>query len=104
MSEQELKQLTDVAECGSYKAYLQVKTEGKSMKDKTFKEKSLEWLGSTMSEEQIATASYLFKYIEQYGLEATKAEIAFERAKRNLLEAYERKLDLMQGRSGEVSQ
>ena len=48
-----------------------------------------------MSEEQIATASYLFKYIEQYGLEATKAEIAFERAKRNLLEAYERKLDLI---------
>ena len=95
MSEQELKQLTDVAECGSYEAYLQVKTEGKSMKDKTFKEKSLKWLGSTMSEEQIATASYLFKYIEQYGLEATKAEIAFERAKRNLLEAYERKLDLI---------
>ena len=65
------------------------------MSEQTFKEKSLAWLGSTMSEEQLATASYLFKYIEQYGLEAAKAEIAFERAKRNLLEAYERKMDLI---------
>lgn len=64
----------------------------------------LDWLKSTLSERDLEMAAYLFKYIEKYGLEATKAEIAFERAKRNLLEAYERKLDLMQSRSGEVSQ
>ena len=64
----------------------------------------LDWLKSTLSERDLEMAAYLFKYIEKYGLEATKAEIAFERAKRNLLEAYERKLDLMQSKSGEVSQ
>ena len=64
----------------------------------------LDWLKSTLSERDLEMAAYLFKYIEKDGLEATKAEIAFERAKRKLLEAYERKLDLMQSKSGEVSQ
>lgn len=66
--------------------------------------KSVDWLKSTLSERDLEMAAYLFKYVEKFGLEATKAEIAFERAKRNLLEAYERKLDFMQSRSGEVSQ
>lgn len=54
----------------------------------------LNWLKSPLSERDLEMAAYLFKYIEKYGLEATKAEIAFERAKRNLLEAYERKVAL----------
>ena len=72
--------------------------------ENTINNDRLDWLKSTLSERDLEMAAYLFKYIEKYGLEATKAEIAFERAKRNLLEAYERKLDLMQSKSGEVSQ
>ncbi|TGY50807.1 MULTISPECIES: hypothetical protein [Rodentibacter] len=56
-----------------------------------FKEKSLKWLEKSMSDHDLMVADCLFKVIEKHGLEGAKAEIDFERAKRNLLKAYERK-------------
>ncbi|OOF60832.1 hypothetical protein BH925_04150 [Rodentibacter pneumotropicus] len=56
-----------------------------------FKEKSLKWLEKSMTDNELMTADIVFKIIEKRGLEGAKAEIAFERAKRNLLKAYERK-------------
>ncbi|WP_131826452.1 hypothetical protein [Rodentibacter trehalosifermentans] len=61
------------------------------MCETSFKDKSLEWLRKSMSDHDLMVADCLFKTIEKHGLEGTKAEIAFERAKRNLLKAYERK-------------
>lgn len=43
-----------------------------------------------MTDEALFAAEAILISVEKYGLDATKAEIAFERAKSNLVKAYSR--------------
>ncbi|WP_410686875.1 hypothetical protein [Avibacterium paragallinarum] len=52
------------------------------------------WLERSFSEQDLIVAESIFKAIDKYGLEGAKAQIAFERAKRNLLLARQRMSEL----------
>ncbi|OBX05923.1 hypothetical protein QV06_00530 [Gallibacterium genomosp. 3] len=53
-----------------------------------------DWLAHSMSENDLNVAESIFKAIDKFGLEGAKAEVAFERARRNLWLAYQRKAEL----------
>lgn len=50
---------------------------------------------STMSEHDLDVVGCVFKAIAKYGLEEARSVFAFERAKRELLAAYEQKIDVI---------
>ncbi|HHV6367764.1 TPA: hypothetical protein ACUL7P_001344 [Haemophilus influenzae] len=50
---------------------------------------------STMSENDLDVVDCVFKVIAKYGFEEARAVFAFERAKRELLAAYEQKMDVI---------
>lgn len=52
------------------------------------------WLEKAMSEHDLIVVSCVFKVIAKHGLEGARKVYAFERAKRELLEAYLRKSEL----------
>lgn len=60
------------------------------------KQKTIElWLEKAMSEHDLIVVSCVFKVIAKYGLEGARKVFAVERAKRELLEAYEQKIDVI---------